>query len=111
MPLDESEGSVKGKDKDNDSSMRTSRRYGMRERPFNPSGLACADQGHPRAALDENDFQIRLLRPQHPVQSYRNGLNGSYAWAYSNGCGPEVGFEDMFRKRVSAKRNRWSDCS
>src|SRR5438477_1291999 len=35
-----------------DSSMRTSRRYGMRERPINTCGLACAGQGQPRAALD-----------------------------------------------------------
>src|SRR5438876_3819610 len=53
-----------------DSAMRTSRHYGMRERPININGLACADQGHPRAALDANDLRIRLVRTQHPVQSY-----------------------------------------
>src|SRR5206468_3235839 len=55
---------------DHDSSMRTSRRYGMRERPINTCGLACADQGQPRAALDANDLWIRGLRAQHPVESY-----------------------------------------
>src|SRR5205807_10590769 len=54
-----------------DSAMRTSRRYGMRERPINSYGLARADQGHPRAALDANNGWIRLLGTQHPVQSYR----------------------------------------
>src|SRR5207245_9843021 len=54
-----------------DSAMRTSRRYGMRERPINSFGLARADQGHPRAALDANNGWIRPLRAQHPVQSYR----------------------------------------
>ncbi len=44
-----------------DSAMRTSRQCGMRERPINVNGLACADQGHPRAALDANDCRIRLL--------------------------------------------------
>jgi hypothetical protein len=45
-----------------DSSMRTSRPLpGMRERPINVNGLACADQGHPRAALDTNDCRIRRL--------------------------------------------------
>jgi hypothetical protein len=34
-------------------------------------GLACADQGHPRAALDANDLRIRRLGAQHPVESYR----------------------------------------
>src|SRR5690349_3787874 len=33
-------------------------------------GLASADQGHPRAALDTNDLWIRSLGAQHPVQSY-----------------------------------------
>ncbi len=51
--------------------MRTSRRYGMRERPINSFGLARADQGHPQATLDANDLWIRPLRAQHPVQSYR----------------------------------------
>src|SRR2546428_9426148 len=53
-----------------DSAMRTSRRYGMRERPINSYGLARADQGHPRAALDANDGWIRSLGTQHPVPSY-----------------------------------------
>src|SRR5438876_4887622 len=44
---------------------------GMRERPINTCGLACADQGQPRAALDANDLWIRFLRAQHPVESYR----------------------------------------
>ena len=38
--------------------------------PNQSSGLARADQGHPRAALDANDLRIRLLRAQHPVESY-----------------------------------------
>src|SRR5205807_1511523 len=33
---------------------------GMRERPINTCGLACADQGQPRAALEANDLWIRL---------------------------------------------------
>jgi hypothetical protein len=53
-----------------DSAMRTSRLYGMRERPINSIGLACADQGHPRAALDANDLWIPCLGAQHPVESY-----------------------------------------
>ncbi len=44
---------------------------GMRERPINSYGLACADQGHPRAALDANDLWIPGLGAQHPVESYR----------------------------------------
>src|SRR5207249_8412620 len=52
-----------------DSAMRTSRLCGMRERPINSFGLARADQGHPRAALDANNGWIRLLGAQHPVQS------------------------------------------
>jgi len=35
---------------------------GMRERPLNTCGLACADQGQPRAALDANDLWIRHVR-------------------------------------------------
>jgi hypothetical protein len=42
----------------------------MRERPINSIGLACADQGHPRAVLDANDLRIRGLAAQHPVESY-----------------------------------------
>ncbi len=38
--------------------------------PNQSSGLACADQGHPRAALDANDLWIRFLCAQHPVESY-----------------------------------------
>src|SRR5271166_7109246 len=54
-----------------DSSMRTSRPRARDARAPNQfCGLACADQGHPRAALDANDFRIRLLGAQHPVQSY-----------------------------------------
>src|SRR5215813_8986133 len=45
-------------------------RHWMRERPINSFGLAFADQGHPRAALDANDCRIRSLGAQHPVQSY-----------------------------------------
>jgi hypothetical protein len=33
-------------------------------------GLACADQGHPRAALDANDLRIGHMGAQHPVESY-----------------------------------------
>ena len=44
---------------------------GMRERPISFNGLACADQGHPRAALDANDLWIPGLGAQHPVESYR----------------------------------------
>ncbi len=43
---------------------------GMRERPINTCGLACADQGQPRAALDADDLWIRHVRAQHPVESY-----------------------------------------
>ena len=43
---------------------------GMRERPINPCGLACADQGQPRAALDANDLWIGHVGAQHPVESY-----------------------------------------
>src|SRR5205807_464992 len=43
---------------------------GMRERPINTCGLACADQGQPRAALDANDLWIGHVRAQHPVESY-----------------------------------------
>ncbi len=43
---------------------------GMGERPITTCGLACADQGHPRAALDANDLWISGLRAQHPVESY-----------------------------------------
>src|SRR5712692_11960949 len=32
---------------------------------------ACADQRHPRAALDTNDLWIRRIRAQHPVESNR----------------------------------------
>src|SRR5450432_1880860 len=38
--------------------------------PNQSIGLACADQGQPRAALDTNDFWIRHIRPQHPVKSH-----------------------------------------
>jgi len=38
--------------------------------PNQSSGLACADQGHPRAALDTNDLWIRFLGAEHPVESY-----------------------------------------
>ncbi len=33
-------------------------------------GLACADQGHPRAALDTGDLRIRHIGAQHPVESH-----------------------------------------
>ena len=39
--------------------------------PNQSSGLACADQGHPRAALDANDLWIAHVGAQHPVESYR----------------------------------------
>src|SRR5450631_4717422 len=38
--------------------------------PNQSIGLACADQGHPRAALDANDLRIRGVGAQHPVESY-----------------------------------------
>ncbi len=38
--------------------MRTSRP--MRERPINTCGLACADQGQPRAALDRRKIKPTL---------------------------------------------------
>src|SRR5579859_7485046 len=38
--------------------------------PNQSDGLACADQGHPRAALHANDLRIRCAAPQHPVESY-----------------------------------------
>ncbi len=77
---------------DHDSSMRTSSRSRSRgggkvengflfstfapptleaRAPNQSSGLACADQGHPRAALDANDLWIRFFGAQHPVESYR----------------------------------------
>ena len=34
-------------------------------------GLACADQGHPRAALDGNALWTRFLGAQYPVEPYR----------------------------------------
>jgi hypothetical protein len=46
---------------DHDSSMRTSRPARDARAPNQSSGLACADQGHPRAALDANDLWIRFL--------------------------------------------------
>jgi hypothetical protein len=33
-------------------------------------GLACADQGHPRTALDGDDGWIRRIGAQHPVQPH-----------------------------------------
>src|ERR1035438_104796 len=36
--------------------------------PNQSCGLACAVQGHPRAALDTNDLRIRRLAAQHPVE-------------------------------------------
>ena len=56
---------------DHDSSMRTSRLVRDARAPNQSCGLACADQGHPRAALDANDLWIRGLGAQHPVESYR----------------------------------------
>ena len=81
---------------DHDSSMRTSRRragakvenvfcfprrvfcavfctgpFRDARAPNQSSGLARADQGHPRAALDANDLWIRFLGAEHPVESYR----------------------------------------
>ena len=55
---------------DHDSSMRTSRPVRDARAPNQSSGLACADQGHPRAALDANDLWIPGLGAQHPVESY-----------------------------------------
>jgi hypothetical protein len=50
-----------GYDFDHDSSMRTSRLVRDARAPNQRLGLACADQGHPRAALDANDLWIRFL--------------------------------------------------
>jgi hypothetical protein len=60
-----------GHDIDHDSSMRTSRPARDARAPNQLSGLACADQGHPRAALDANDLWICHMGAQHPVESYR----------------------------------------
>ena len=38
--------------------------------PNQCSGLACADQGHPRAALDRHGFLGVLIGAQHPVKPY-----------------------------------------
>src|SRR5207253_846272 len=46
--------------------MRTSRPARDARAPNQSSGLACADQGHPRAALDANDLWIPGLGAQHP---------------------------------------------
>src|ERR1700716_2864811 len=46
-----------------DSSMRTSRHYGMRERPNNIRGLVFTDQAHPRAALDANGNSHSICCP------------------------------------------------
>src|SRR5262245_46121482 len=50
--------------------MRTSSSSLDAKAPNQSFGLASADQGHPRAALDTNDFWIRSVGAQHPVQSY-----------------------------------------
>jgi hypothetical protein len=43
----------------------------MRERRINTCGLACADQGQPRAALDANDLWIPGKRGEGPnVQKF-----------------------------------------
>ena len=55
---------------DHDSSMRTSRPVRDARAPNQSCGLACADQGQPRAALDANDLWICHVRAQHPVESY-----------------------------------------
>src|SRR5713226_594356 len=52
-----------------DSSIRIPVSTGTRA-PNQSFGLACADQGHPRAALDMNDRWIRRMGAQHPVESY-----------------------------------------
>src|SRR3989475_12868186 len=49
-----------------DSSIRIPAFTGTRA-PNQHCGLACADQRHPRAALDTNDFWIPGIRAQHPV--------------------------------------------
>src|ERR1700716_2808876 len=59
-----------GPDIGHDSSMRSSRLNGMRESPIHTYGLHCAAQWPPRAALDANDFWIRLVGAQHPVKSH-----------------------------------------
>jgi len=42
------------------------------------NGLALADQGHPRAALDANDLWIRGVGAQHPVESYGQSSRRRY---------------------------------
>jgi len=51
--------------------MRTSRLLREARAPNQFLGLACADPGYPRAALDANDLWIRSIGAQHPVESYR----------------------------------------
>jgi hypothetical protein len=53
-----------------DSSIRIPARAGTRA-PNQSFGLARADQGHPRAALDTNNLRIPLLRAQHPIEPNR----------------------------------------
>ena len=65
-----------------DSAIRTSSLCWMRERPINIYGLACADQGHPRATLDVNDLWIPGLGAKHPVESYGQ-LTGRCYLGYS----------------------------
>jgi hypothetical protein len=51
--------------------MRTPRLLRDARAPNQDFGLACADQGHPRAALDGNALWMRLVGAQHPLESYR----------------------------------------
>src|ERR1700721_4405280 len=50
--------------------MRTSSLLPDARAPNQYHGLACADQGHPRAALDTGDLWIANVLPQHPVESH-----------------------------------------
>src|ERR1700733_9066424 len=69
-PEDRSTNHRFGPNIDHDSSMRTSRPARDARAPNQFCGLACADQGHPRAALDANDLWITHIGAQHPVESY-----------------------------------------
>ncbi len=53
-----------------DASMRTSSLLLDARAPNQFIGLACADPGHPRAALDMGDLWIANVLPQHPVESH-----------------------------------------
>ncbi len=50
--------------------MRTSSLLLDARAPNQSFGLACADQGHPRAALVTGDLRIADVLPQHPIESH-----------------------------------------